>query len=55
MERMMIGSGWAMGSWPRDKRTNAIAAAIIILCWGLLVVHTLGHKKDVDVVKSHAP
>jgi hypothetical protein len=52
---ILAGSGWQMGSWPRDKRTNAVAAAIIIACWGLLIIHTLGHKKTMDTIKDHAP
>jgi hypothetical protein len=51
----MIGSSWQMGSWPRDKRMNAVAATIIIACWGLLIIHTLGRKKDLSAIKEHAP
>ena len=51
----MIGSSWQMGSRPRDKRMNAVAATIIIACWGLLIIHTLGRKKDLSAIKEHAP
>ena len=44
-----------MGSWPRDKRMNAVATSIIIACWGLLIIHTLGRRKDLGSEKEHAP